>query len=326
MAVTTADRLSYLQRFLPHLARACQDDPRLSIVVSLDGPDAATQSFCAAWHVPLVYSDLKEGVGMSKNRVVEAFPNYDYYFFLEDDIEILDPAVFEQHIEIMRAGTIHHMALFGEDEGTQRTGEASVLGRRIVHFGYGSAEFNVFTKVGLERVGGWHPRFAAYRRWGHTEHSYRFPRNGLAPSPFNVAVELATACIRHRPPSVTKPDSTIALDDFGISTVERELMAEELVHVPVQTRARYHSDGVVPGSLGPLADLLTSGDRYPLLSGAQRRDAMADFLVWRSETATSRCERGLALLRAGLISPPNIALRHAIKMRLKRRRSRGPDD
>ena len=53
----------------------------------------------------------------------------------------------------MNRGQIHHMSLFSEAEGSERTGETTVLGERIVHFNYGSAEFNAFTREGLQKVG-----------------------------------------------------------------------------------------------------------------------------------------------------------------------------
>jgi hypothetical protein len=319
---TTSNRPAYVRRCLPHLARACLTDRRLALLVALDGDDPETRAFCTRWEVPLLYSDAREGVGLSKNRVLTHFSDYDYYFFLEDDVEVLDGSVFQRHIELMRASGIQHMSLFEESDGTEPIGETVVLGRRIVHFRYGSAEFNAFTQKGLERVGGWHALFARYRRWGHTEHSWRFPRNGLAPAPFNVAVELSETCIRHRPKSVTAWKDGISIDSHGITTPERELMQQELRYVPLSTIAAYHVSGPRPGQAVQLAAALDGSDRYPLLRGAEHREATADFLVWRSETLPSPARRILALLLAGAISPRNIALRHAAKLRLLALRSR----
>lgn len=316
VAFTTSNRAAYVRRCLPHLARACISDPRLSLLVALDGDDAETREFCRHWETPLLFSEEREGVGLSKNRVVERFPDYDYYFFVEDDIEVLDGALFARHVELMRASGIHHMSLFGESERGKPIGETAVNGVRILHFNYGSAEFNAFTRDGLKRVGGWHPLFAKYRRWGHTEHSYRFPRDGLAPAPFNVAIDMASGCIRHRPPSVTTWAGQVEMDADGLGAVERELMAEELTFVPVTTIAPYHVDTQPPGDLKRLASVLDGPDRYPLLSGAEHRHAQADFLVWQSEHAAKPLRRLLALGLAGLLYPSGIALRHAVKTRL----------
>jgi hypothetical protein len=314
---TTSNRVAFVKRCLPWLARACATDARLSLLVALDGDDPETRSLCGQWDVPLLYSDAREGVGLSKNRVVQHFPDYDYYFFLEDDIEILDGALFARHVELMQAAGIHHMALFGPEEGRGPLSETTILAERVVSFAYGSAELNVFTRAGLELVGGWHPMFASYRRWGHTEHSYRFPRNGLAPGPFNVAVSLADACIRHRPPSVTPAAGLAPIDDDHIAAPERELMLRELRHVPLETLAPYHVENGAPGQAPELARLVASGaERYPLLHGADHRQAVADYLVWRSQLRTRTLRSEVALLLAGVICPSNLALRHVVKMRL----------
>ena len=311
----TSNRGSYVKRCLPQLARACAAEASLDVLVALDGSDLATRALCNEWRVPLLYSEKQEGVGLSKNRVLERFPCYDYYFFLEDDLELLDGRVFARHVALMNAAGIHHMALFGPGEGRERVGEVVVLGERIVHYRYGSAEFNVFTRTGLERVGGWHPLFAEYRRWGHTEHSHRFPRNGLAPGAFNVAVGLADKCIRHRPTSVTARVDLPATDAAQISLPERKLMEQELSFFPVQTLAPYRCENLPPAQLPALAATLRRWNRYPLLRGSDWRQAQADYLVWRFETSRGLARRLSAILGAAAICPSNISLRHAVKLR-----------
>ena len=200
VCVTTCRRAGYLRRYLPHLAAFCARDPRFSLLVSLDGPDEETLRFCEQWEIPLLHSERREGVGISKNRALESFPGFDYYFFLEDDVELIDGAVFPAHVELAQASEIHHFSLFSRRKLRAYTEHSTIAGRDVAHGESGSASFNFFTREGLERVGGWHPRFAEYRRWGHTEHSWRFVRAGLAPAPFNVASELTESCIWHIPP------------------------------------------------------------------------------------------------------------------------------
>ncbi len=318
VAFTTSNRAVYAKRYLPHLARACVSDTRIDLVVALDGDDAETRALCAQWHVPLICSEAQEGVGLSKNRVLERFPDYDYYFFLEDDVEVLDGSVFARHVELMQASGIHHMSLFDYAEGRGPRFETSALGQRLVHFGFGSAEFNAFTREGLDRVGGWHPLFARYRRWGHTEHSYRFPRHDLAPAPFNVAVDLAALCIRHRPPSVTAGAALAPLDADQIAAPERELMSQKLDYVPVQTLAPYHVENEPGRPATELAEIVGhTRNRYPLLRGADWRHAQADYLVWRFESSRKPLGGIAALVLAGLLYPSGIALRHAVKIRLQ---------
>jgi hypothetical protein len=172
-----------------------------------------------------------------------------------------------------------------------------------------------FTREGLQQVGGWHPLFARYRRWGHVEHSYRYPRNGLAPAPFNVASDLVDTCICHVPPAVTSW-SADALNPDGLSEPERALMDQELMYVPLQTLAAYHLEGPAPGPLLKLAGAFPGPRRYPLLYGAERRRAYADYLTWRSRVVRSPWKTAVLLVAAGVCDPTSIALRHALKLRL----------
>lgn len=316
VCITTCERPNFLRRYLPHFARFCAEDPRFSLLVSADGTEAETMRFCEEWQVPLLRSSQREGVGISKNRVLERFPDFDYYFFVEDDVELIDGSVFPAHVELAQASEIHHFSLFSERRLGKLAGESTIAGRRVAHSFVGSARFNFFTAEGLRQVGGWHPRFAEYRRWGHTEHSYRFYNAGLAPAPFNVATELSHACIWHLHPSVTQ--LSLAGDEEHIVAPERELIDQKLRHVPLQTFSPYELNGVPFGSLDRLAATLDGGERYPLVEKGERRHCRSDYQLWRYRWAESRRRRAAALLAAAWQWPSNPILRRTVKMALRR--------
>jgi hypothetical protein len=301
ICVTTCRRVDALRRYLPHLARFCAADPRFRLVVALDGDEADTRAFCDAWEVPLVWSERREGVGLSRNRVLERFGDFAYYFFLDDDVELVDGSVFPAHVDLHLASGVHHFSLFERGGVRRRTGESDVNGVRVVHGSYGGGQFGFYTGTGLRTVGGWHPDFAAYRRWGHTEHSFRFPRNGLAPAPFNVAEELADHCIWHYPPTVTRVEG-VPVDADQIAAPERALIDRELDHVPLRTLAPHHHNGVPPGPPVALASVLRG-----------RRRAVADYLLWESRTASTAGTRAWALLRGALLAPGSHALRRRLR-------------
>lgn len=314
VCVTTCERPGYLRRYLPHFARFCTRDRRFSLLVALDGDDAETRRFCEEWRVPLLHSREREGVGLSKNRVLERFPDFDYYFFVEDDVELLDGSVFPLHVELARASGIHHFSLFARRSYDRHS---IVAGHRVAHGLYGSAGVNFFTAEGLRRVGGWHPRFAEYRRWGHTEHSYRFYRAGLAPAPFNVIEDLTEACIWHAPPAVTR-SNLLPADADEIVAPERELIDEELVHVPLRTISPYSFNDIPFGELERLAATLDAGERYPLVSDRDRRQCRSDYRLWQFRSGTSAPRRAAALLGAAWNWPGNPMLRHTVKLALGR--------
>jgi hypothetical protein len=318
VCITTCERPRYLRRYLPHFAQFCAQDSRFPLLVALDGPDEETRRFCEEWEVPLIYSEQREGVGISKNRVLEHFPDFDYYFFIEDDVELVDGSVFPTQVEIAQESGIHHFSLCSPRRIRNYPTESLVAGYHVAHGFGGGSVFNFFTGVGLRQVGGWHPRFAEYRRWGHTEHSYRFFRAGLAPAPFNVVRELMNACTWHMPPAVTDPASLPA--EAGTDQIvapERELIESELRHVPLQTLSPYHFNGAALGGLERLASTLDAGERYPLVTAAERRRCRSDYQLWRYRCASSAPRRAGALLAAAWGWPANPMLRYTVKLALK---------
>ena len=317
ICITTCERLRYLRRYLPHFARVCASDPRFSLLVSADGSDLPTRGFCERWGVPLIYSDEREGVGLSKNRALERFPEFDYYFFIEDDTELIDGSVFSAHVRASQASGIHHFSLFRAGGLRDQTDVSLVDAWRIAHGLYGGGRFSFFTGAGLRQVGGWHPRFAQYRRWGHTEHSYRFMRAGLAPAPFNVIDGLQKTCIWHFHPSVTTVTG-ISVDEHHIAAPERELIDQRLTHLPVQTLSPYRYNGAPFEGIGALAATLAAGARYPLLTGGERRQARSDYYLWRFEENHRATPRAVALLAALVNRPTSPTLRHTVKVALKR--------
>jgi hypothetical protein len=316
VCITTCQRVQYLRRYLPHYARFAVDDPRFSLLVSLDGPDSATQRFCEEWAVPLLHSEEREGVGISKNRVLDRFGDFDHYFFIDDDVELLDSAVFGDHVELALADDIHHFSLFEHGGIRKPTGTSRVAGRVVSHGLFGGGCFNYFTGDGLRRVGGWHPLFARYRRGGHTEHSYRFFRAGLAPAPFNVIDDLTTSCIWHSPPVVTRLEG-VRFDEDQLSSYERELIDQQLTHYPVVTLAPYELN---IGELIPprrLAAALDAGERYPLVSRSERRHCRSGLHIGRLRRESTGRRRASALLAAAWNWPGNPELRHTVKTALK---------
>jgi hypothetical protein len=264
-----------------------------------------------------LYSEEREGVGLSKNRTLERFPDFDYYFFIEDDVELLDGSVFPIHIEVARASGIHHLSLTARRRIRNYDRSSTIAGHRVVHGFYGSADFNFFTAEGLRQVGGWHPLFAEYRRWGHTEHSYRFYRAGLAPTPFNVIEDLTEACIWHIPPTVTRTN-LLPVDANEIVAPERKLIDEELIHVPLETISPYEFNGFPFGELDRLAATLKADERYPLVDARERRQCRSDYRLWQFRSGASAPRRAAALLAAAWSWPRNPRLRHTVKLAIGR--------
>lgn len=238
VCITTANRCAALKRFIWEYAEFCSRQPEYSLLVSLDGNDPATIVFCRKHGFPLLYSDDREGVGISKNRVLRQFPDFDHYFFIEDDVGLVDGSVFANHIDMAKDLNLHHLSLFPRERLPDDAIEMTTsTGRRIICAKWGSAQFNYFSKAGIDIVGGFHPMFAQYRRFGHTEHSYRFVNAGLAQYPFYMIKDCLGKLSWADPVSVTR---------VKVNTVNRifegehELIQQKLWHVPITTLSAYH--------------------------------------------------------------------------------------
>jgi hypothetical protein len=256
-------------------------------------------------------------VGLAKNRALARFPEFDYYFFIDDDTEVVDGSVFAQHIAASRASGIHHFSLFAAGGLRKPMHTSTAGGWSIAHGLYGGGPFSFFTGEGLRQVGGWHPRFAEFRRWGHTEHSWRFMRAGLAPAPFNVIDGLDRACIWHFHPSVTS-SAEMPRDADQLTTPERELIDARLTHVPLQTLSPHYFNDAPFEAVARLAHSLDQRGRYPLAGRTARREAWSDYLLWRFETGDRPVRRAVSLLGAAGSWPGNPMLRHMAKTALKR--------
>jgi hypothetical protein len=317
ICLTTCNRNLLLRRYCPQYIAFCRKDRAFDFVVALDGDDAASLDFCRQFGVPLVHSDQREGVGLSKNRVLRRFPGYDYYFFIEDDAELVDARVFREHIRVAGLIGLQHLSLFDRDGPRGVLREESIGGHRLVRASLGGAQFNFFTRRGLDLVGGWHTAFAQYRRYGHTEHSYRFVHQGLADAPFVVIKTLSDCVLWHYPPPVTSRSGAPAVNPATqLTELEESLIAERLAFFPLQTLCASHfNDMPLDCSKAAWADDVAF-QRYPCLGRRERRRAWADYFVALSRTQTG-VRHWLSLLRAAVRDPGNLHLRYVVKAKIR---------
>ncbi len=238
ICITTCKRLLGLKTLLPDYIAFCNNNPAYDFLVSLDGEDKAYLDFFSQFDIPAIYSETQEGVGLSKNRVIETFSEYDYYFFIDDDVELIDHSIFDIHIDVSDKTGIHH---FSSGESYQFFGnikKTKFENFTIIHSDFGSGAFNFFTAEGIKKVGGWHTDFAKYKRFGHTEYSYRFLLNRLAPSPFNYIEDTANHIRIHYPDHVVDP-AGYYIHEGGIAKVEDDIVKQELKFFPVTTLCTY---------------------------------------------------------------------------------------
>jgi hypothetical protein len=214
-----------------------------SFIVGLDGNDKDTIDYCNHHKIPFLYSTESEGVGISKNRVLKSFPSYNNYFFIEDDIELLNSDVFDIHIKLSKELNIHHFSLFEARRIRDIKNTIEHKDFHIIQAMYGGAPFNFFTKEGLDKVGGFHTHFAKYRRFGHSEHSYRFVNNNLVKYPFNIIENTIEGYFRWNDP-ISRVKISVEVSKNRLFIEEEELILEKLKYFPVTTLSKYYKNNI----------------------------------------------------------------------------------
>jgi hypothetical protein len=304
ITITTCQRLPELKKnILPYL-QFCNRNDNFNFVLSLDGKDNGYIDFCEKYNIPLLYSEEREGVGLSKNRVLKLFPDYDYYFFVEDDVELLNSNIFKQFIYISKKNKLHHLSYSVNDK------KANVISDNLIGGWAGGGVFSLFTKEVIEKIGGWHLFFAKYKRYGHTEHSYRVWHNGLNPYPFVAITDISKYLLLNDPPHVTQDD---------INTNEKELIAEEQMLInkkisffQVQTLSQFYFNKK-DVSIKMLPQEIKRGGRYALLGGIVKINAWGNFYFHKFKINYNP----LYLLLALILFPNNNLLKHWIKLKLR---------
>ena len=315
ITITTCNRLPEIKKFVWEYLKFCNENDDFDFLLALDGSDEQYLLFAQIYNIPLLFSEEREGVSLSKNRVLKQFPNYDFYFFIEDDIELLDETIFHDFITIQKITGYSH---FCNNHLKTVLKKKIVSGRTISYSFEGGAQFSFFSKQGLKKVGGWHTCFAKYRRFGHTEHSYRFYHSGLQPAPFIYIEEARTKILIHMPPAVTTfKNKTITVN--GIVKEEQDFINRKTTFFQLQTISPFffRSNKFVEKEKLNLV-LLKKTRRYPLTKGFERRIALGEHYFLKIKTTNNFLKKIYFFLLSVFYFPFNPPLKHSIKKMIYR--------
>jgi len=243
ICINTYKSSELIKAFIWDYIRFARSRDDYDFIVSLDGDDKNTINYCNKYKIPFLYSDINEGVGISKNRVLTSFDKYQNYFFIEDDIELLNSDVFDIHIKLSQELDIHHFSLFEARRIREQKNILEYKKFHIIHAMYGGAPFNFFTKKGINSVGGFHTHFAKYKRFGHTEHSYRFVNNNIAEYPFNIIENCLDGYFRWNDP-ISRVKISVEVSENRLFVEEEELILEKLKFYPIKTISPYYKNNI----------------------------------------------------------------------------------
>jgi hypothetical protein len=268
IVITTCNRFSeFKKNILPYL-QFCSFNEDFDFIVSLDGFDKEYICFCENFNIPLIWSERREGVGLSKNRVISKCPDYKYYFFIEDDVELVNSEIFYSCIELHKKTNYHH---FSVNHTVGIIFKEVVLGRHLTHTLFGSGYFLFYTSDCLKVIGGWHDLFAKYMRYGHTEHTYRAYFSKMNPNPFIFFREANDMLILNDPVHVSSADYFI--NKNGLILEEQKMIDSKQRFYPICTHSAYHYNSKAL-QISQLPDELV-GSRYSLLNKKEKNKALS---------------------------------------------------
>lgn len=315
ICITTCNRLNEVKKYILPYIQFCNNEASFSFLLSLDGNNKEYIDFCNTYNIPLLYSEEREGVGLSKNRVLKQFQDFDYYFFIEDDIELIDANIFGLFINIFLVTGYHHFSYSHILNATKVEHRNHV---QLTHNNFGGGQFNFYTRFGLDQVGGWHTCFAKYKRFGHTEHTYRFYHGNLTPSPFIFIDEARDMQIIHDPPHVTNLDVNLENPDSELILEEEELIKQKTVFYPITTLSAFHFNEFDMCFNRIVDDFLKRNKRkYAFVRGMERMKCFSEYYFFKFTTAKSILVKLFFFIASFVCQPLNNQIKHFIKKRLR---------
>jgi len=316
ITITSCNRLQEVKKFIWDYLKFVNSNNEFHFVLSLDGNNQTYIVFCETYDIPLIYSEEREGVGLSKNRVLTQFPDYDYYFFIEDDVELINESIFNHCIGIYNKTGYPHLC-GNYDHAIENT---KAYGEYTLDKSYsGGGYFSFFTNEGLKNVGGWNTLFAKYKRFGHTEHTYRFYHSKLQPSPFIFSRELNDMIMIHDVVSVTK-HSGLQMDNMQLVIDERKLIDQKTTYFPLSTLSPFHFNDKQLGHNKKVKRFLEKNpQKYPLTTGKPRKKAMGEYYALMINNKSNSHLKNLFLaIKSMYFAPMNNELKHKIKYYFKK--------
>lgn len=309
ITITTCNRLSDVKKYIWNYLEFCNKNQDFQFVLALDGKEQAYIDFCEEYAIPLVYSEEREGVGLSKNRVLTQFPNFEYYFFVEDDVELINNIVFSNLIEI------HHLTgyLHFCSNHLKNLIKTEIYGAHSLSYSStGGAQLAFYHKEGITKVGGFNTLFAKYKRFGHTEHSYRFYNAKLQPAPFIFAEDFLDMVLVHNPVSVSQ--NNISTNENELIQEEQDLIDAGSTYFPLETLSPFYFNQQSLGFNQIVADFLKNNpQKYPLTSKKERKKALGEFYALKINKKNSHFKNLKFAIKSFVYSPMNNELKHAVK-------------
>jgi GT2 family glycosyltransferase len=238
VGITTFNRFSRFKECFENLVRNSRDVTEILIVddcstVDRDKYDAYFDTILVN-NVKVIVNKENSGVAVSKNKIMKYFydKGYDYFFTLEDDINIISPEIFKKYIEASQKTGIHYFN-FGL-HGYMNIGldkAHSINNFDVTLYPQCVGAFSLYTPKLIEIIGYHDEKFK--NAWEHVEYCYRASKEGLT-TPFWQFIDIKNSHLYIQ-------EQKDALEDSSIRP--REDWAKN-IHVGQQHFIKKHGVGI----------------------------------------------------------------------------------
>jgi GT2 family glycosyltransferase len=197
VGIITCNRPEYLRKLMNSLV-PCEKDIDELVVVNDGSPITQFDLSQGTW------IDNKENLGVAKSKNIAMQHLLDHacthIFIIEDDVEILDRAVFQKYIEASKLtgilhfnfgpgtpfnriqsinGDVHNRHLLDQNSKPNPRIIVDYNNIQIALYTHIAGTFSYFHKAVLNKVGLIDEQF--YNAWDHVEHTYRIIQKGYHP-------------------------------------------------------------------------------------------------------------------------------------------------
>jgi len=181
IGVITCNRQGFFERCIRSLPTG-----HTTVVIN-DGKPYAEEAY-PPWVTKVTQHEYNKGVGPAKNEAMKFLYEHkcDHIFLLEDDIEIVDPSVFDLYIETAKRSGIYHLN-YGGHGGGNRDKDGNVVVRKTVETNGTKVDlyrnilgaFSYYFKGIVKHVGYMDEKF--HNAWEHVDHTQQCIAKGLHP-------------------------------------------------------------------------------------------------------------------------------------------------
>ena len=193
IGIPTYNRLESLKRLVDEIEGYCELP--YDLYISIDGSIDGTLPWVIENNYEFHFQENK-GICHVKNAILRRFQDYDYFFIVEDDVHIFKSGVFKLYVDAIKAFGIHHFNFLTPKQRVPLRPNETINGITVLYSRLLGGCFSTFTKEVVSKVGAFNPKYIGYGH-GHTNHTRRVMRAGLAPAGSFVHVVNAEEYIEH---------------------------------------------------------------------------------------------------------------------------------